>query len=191
MSTGITWSDDDEQTSRAQLTELEADYDAAYSKWQGAVASGSSDVSVATLKLYVQQSLEKWRAYVERLRGRSDAIVANEGTMNRLFALVTDAKDQESILASLRGESVTRADQAYTVNPKTRQTPYSNILGLRRIFRESTRTILFYVSLVFAVLAIATVGYMAYAVYIAGGVAVESAYRGVGGSHRSSNIISA
>ena len=182
MSNRITWTDDDEQEARSQLTELEADYDAAYAKWQGALASGSSDVSVATLKLYVQQSLEKWRAYVERLRGRSDAIVANESTMNRLFALVTEAKDQEDILASLRGEAVTRADQAYTVNPKTRQTPYSNILGLRRIFRESTRSVLFYVSIVFAVLAIATIGYVAYAVYSAGGVVTESAYRAAGGS---------
>jgi hypothetical protein len=182
MANTMTWSDSDEQAARTQLAGLEADYDAAWAKWQGALASGSSDVSVATLKLYVQQSLEKWRAYVERLRGRSDAIVANEGTMNRLFALVGEAKDQEGVLDSLRGEAVTRADQAYTVNPKTRQTPYSNILGLRRIFRENTRSMIFYLSILFAVLAIATVGYLAYAVYSASGVVVESAYRGVGGS---------
>lgn len=181
MSSGITWTDTDEQQARAQLEQLQTDYNTAYSQWQGALASGSSDVSVATLKLRVQQSLEKWRAFVEQLRGRSDAIVANEGTMNRLFALVTEAKDQEDILDSLRGEAVTRADQAYTVNPKTRQTPYSNILGLRRVFRESTRSLIFYLSIVFAVLAVAVIGYVAYAIYSAGGTVVESAYRGVGG----------
>lgn len=181
MSNGITWTDEDEQEARSQLAGLEADYNAAYASWQGALASGSSTTSVATLKLNVQQSLEKWRAYVERLRGRSDAIVANEGTMNRLFALVTETKNQEDILASLRGEAITREDQAYTVNPKTRQTPYSNILGLRRIFRESTRSVLFYVSLVFAVLAIAVIGYIAYAIYSAGGVVAEAAYRAAGG----------
>jgi hypothetical protein len=179
--TAMSWTDADEQQTKAQLAQMASDYEAAYAKWQGALASGSSDVSVGTLKLAVQQSLDKWRTYVERLRGRSDAIVANEGVMNRLFVLSNEAKEQEDILDSLRDEAVTRADQAYTVNPKTRQTPYTNILGLRRIFRESTRSLIFYVSIVFAALAIATVGYLAFSIYSAGGVVVEQAYRGAGG----------
>lgn len=187
MASDMSWTDADEQQAKAQLTQMAADYEAAYSAWQGALASSSSEASTGTLKLAVQQSLDKWRTYVERLRGRSDAIVANEGIMNRLFVLATDAKEQEDVLASLRSEAITRTDQAYTVNPKTRQTPYTNILGLRRIFRESTRSVIFYLSIVFAVLAIATVGYLAFAVYSAGGVVAEQAYRAAGGARGTSH----
>jgi len=49
------------------------------------------------------------------------------------------------------------------VNPKITQSPYVNILGLRRNFRQSTRVGLIVASSIFGALALGMLGYAGYA----------------------------
>ncbi len=168
----MSWTEQDERTASAKLVEYEAAFALAYAGWQNAIQSGQA---VGTAKAQVDSILTEWRRYVEQLRARSDSIVANEGVMNTLAAKMLEVNQQKELLAQLRAEAVTRDDQAASVNPKTRQTPFTNLLGLRRIFRESTRTTIFYLSVVFSVLAIALLGYFVYVVRSAGAI-TEAAY---------------
>lgn len=178
----MSWNKQEEIAAAVKLSEYEAAFESAYTGWQNAIQSGQA---VTTAKAQVDTVLADWRGYVERLRERSDSIVANEGVMNHLAATMLEVNQQKAILEQLRSEAVTREDQATSVNPKTRQTPFTNILGLRRIFREDTRTTIFYLSVLFAVLAIATLGYLVYAIMTTGSVTTAAYNPGaVGGARR-------
>lgn len=166
----------------AKMAEYEAAFNDSYAGWQNAIQSGQA---VGTAKSKVNSTLTAWRGYVEYLRERSETIVANEGVMNQLAATMLEVNQQKAILGQLRSEAVTRGDQAESVNPKTRQTPFTNILGLRRIFREDTRNTIFYLSVVFAVLAIAVLSYLVYATVMTGSIATAAYNPGaVGGARR-------
>jgi hypothetical protein len=177
------WTADQQNTAQTTATNFLTEYQTAYTAWQNAIQAGNPAQNEAS----VQDVLRRWRAFTQNLREQSDDAVANEAVMDILGALVADRAELQQTLAQLESEAGTRTDQADSLNPKPRQSPYTNILGLQRVFRESTRTAIFWVSVVFAVLALLVLAYLIYATVVVGadpdaGTAVTTGFRGGGGA---------
>ena len=131
----------------------------------------------------LEDALRRWRMSIDRLRAKSETLTASEGVLDTMNQLIAGVQEEKKLLAKLESESVTRLDQANSVNPKTTQSPYTNILGLQRTFRASTRDNIMIATIVFAVLAIGIVGFVGYrAVAAAPGEFSPQSYPGRGGA---------
>lgn len=173
------WTADQQNAAQTAAANFLTEYQTAYTAWQNAIQAGNPAQNEAA----VQDVIRRWRAFTQRLREQSDDAVANEAVMDVLGALVAERAELQQTLAQLESEAGTRTDQADSLNPKPRQSPYTNILGLQRVFRESTRTAIFWASVVFAVLAILVLAYLIYATVVVGaggddGSAVATGFRG-------------
>jgi hypothetical protein len=100
--------------------------------------------------------------------------------MDELGQLVTRLADDKVLFDQLSAEAGTRTNQSDTVNPKIQPSPYTNLLGLQRIFRQSTQTGILIASIIFGILALAVLGYLVYIVQVTGAVVRSSPI--VGGS---------
>lgn len=150
------WTQEMHTTAQARLDRLSQEYQTAMTAWQNGVQAGNP----AQYEAQVQDILRRWRQFTNDLRSQSEAATANQGVMDLLGQLVAEVGDQQQTLVRLRSEAGTRADQADSLNPKVRPSPYTNILGLQRTFRESTRTTIFWVAIVFGALALGVLGYL-------------------------------
>jgi hypothetical protein len=171
------WTAANQQAAQTKLSEFSSEFNTAVEAWRNAVQSGAPGQTEAA----TQDVLRRWREYIELLKVQSDGAVANEGIMDGLSTLVDQLNQEKSVLAKLQSEAGTRTDQADTVNPKVRNSPYINILGLQRLFRSSTRTSILIAAIIFAVLAIAVIGFLVYRVVVTGQVYVPG-YQ-MGGFH--------
>jgi hypothetical protein len=152
-------------------------YDDAMTAWKNALKSGNSGLA-ATNQQRLVDILRNWNASVLRLKTQSDTIMSNETTlMDTLGQLATQIADEKTTFAKLKSESITRADQSDTLNPKVRSSPYTNLLGLNRVFRSSTWYALLGVTILFALLAILALAYLIYQVSIKGEI-VSDGLRG-------------
>lgn len=156
-----------------------AEFNEKYTAWVNNVQAGTPGQSQAA----VEDVLRRWRQYSEELRAQSETIMNNEGVMDALAMLVTQVAEEKTTLAKLQSEAITRTDQANTLNPKNVPSPYTNILGLQRTFRGSTRNGILIASIVFGVLALAVVSFLGYRVVISGEFAKDSFIK-VGGARR-------
>ena len=150
------WTAEMHDAAQARLNGLAQEYQTALAAWQNGVQAGNP----AQYEAQVQDVLRRWRQFTNDLRAQSEAATANQGVMDLLGQLVAEVGEQQQTLARLRSEAGTRADQADSLNPKVRPSPYTNILGLQRTFRESTRTVIFWVAIVFGALALGVIGYL-------------------------------
>ena len=148
-----------------KLEEFAAEFHAAQEAWRSAVMTGSG---TAIAQTQVDDVLRRWRAFVNGLERQTEATIAQDGVMNRLSELLTEAEEQRAILARLQSEAGTRSNQADSLNPKIRQSPYTNIMWLQRTFRGSTRTAILVASVVFALLAVAALGFLVWRVVVGG-----------------------
>lgn len=155
-----------------------------YTAWVNNVQAGNPGQSQAA----VEDVLRRWRQYSEELRAQSETVMSNEGVMDALAMLVSQVADEKSTLAKLQSEAVTRTDQADTLNPKTRPSPYTNILGLQRTFRGPTRTGVLIASIVFGVLALAVLGFLTYRVVVTGEIVKPGFIMARGGGSSSSSV---
>jgi hypothetical protein len=151
------WTKEMHDTAQGRLNSIVQEYQTALAAWQNGAQSGNP----AQYEAQVQDILRRWRQFTNDLRGQSEAATANQGVMDLLGQLVAEVGDQQQILARLRSEAGTREDQADSLNPKIRPSPYTNILGLQRTFRESTRTTIFWIAVVFGALALGGIGFIA------------------------------
>jgi hypothetical protein len=147
-----------------------------FEAWIQALQSGTQDQSKAAL----EETLRQWRASIQQLRATSDSLTMSEGELEQLNTLIREVVDLQSVLNKLRSEAGTRADQANSVNPKVRASPYTNLLGLQRTFRPSARTGLLITTIVLAVLALAILGFIVYRVVAKGSAAAPASYVAVG-----------
>ena len=170
------WTEANQKVAEEQIEGFMTEFNQAFEAWKNALQSGQSGQWDSAL----QDILRRWREYTETLRSQSDAAVANEGIMARLAATVDQLTEQKSVLASLQSEAGTRTEAAYSVNPKVRASPYTNVLGLQRTFRESTRQGIIIATVVFAVLALAALGFLGWRIYVTGEVA-RAGYEMAGG----------
>jgi hypothetical protein len=138
----------------SQLEGLMGEYVRAMESWKSAAAAGNSDQGQAQ----VDDVLRRWRDFAERLQAGS--LTAATGVMEQLSAGLQEVAELRDTLADLQAQAVTRTEQATSVNPKVTASPYVNILGLQRTFRDSTRQGLLIASIVLGILALGALGFL-------------------------------
>jgi len=153
------WTPQNQADAEQRAAAFAAEYNDAQTAWLNAIRSGASPVAA---KGRVEDVVNQWRKSVSELEQQSDAITSNQSTMDSLSQLATELAEEKAVLAKLRSEAVTRGNQATSVNPKIKGSPYTNILGLRRTFRDSTRFSILMASIVFGVLALGAIGFLGY-----------------------------
>lgn len=146
----------------------QADAEATYAADKQAVANhlqtwwmDTTDAQCVTNQLSVEVALNKWRGHITDLLEKSGNVMDHH--VDTIGVLATQVADEKIILQKLRSEAGTRVDQANTVNPKIAGIPATNILGLNRTFRSSTRLLLLIFSIVLGVLAGIGLVYFVYA----------------------------
>jgi hypothetical protein len=154
----MSWTKERQDAAQKQINDFLTEYQATIDQWKNSVQAGQSTQGEAA----VQDVLRRWRQYTIDLQAQSAAATANQSVMDLLSQLVGDVGEQKKILAELEGEASTRIDQADSLNPKVRNSPYTNILGLQRTFRDSTRTAILIASVIFGVLAIGVLSFLVY-----------------------------
>ena len=150
------WTQEMHTAAQARLDGLSQEYQTALAAWQNGVQAGKP----AQYEAQIQDILRRWRQFTNDIRAQSEAATANQGVMDLLGQLVAEVGDQQQTLVRLRSEAGTRIDQADSLNPKVRPSPYTNILGLQRTFRESTRTAIFWIAVLFGAMAVSVIGYL-------------------------------
>ena len=154
----MSWTKERQDAAQEKIGEFLTEYRATMDQWKNSVQAGQATQGEAA----VQDVLRRWRQFTTDLQAQSTAATSNQGIMDLLSQLVSDVGDQKKIMAELEGEAATRVDQADSLNPKVRNSPYTNILGLQRTFRESTRTAIIIASVIFGVLALGALVYLVY-----------------------------
>ena len=139
------------QETQVQLT-------AAWVVWSEAIINAARDPTQASAaaqaETKVRNFIEQWRGYVNDMRDAVDQQGDHGGSIDELNRLLEQIEEEKQTLKKLRSEAGTRTDQADSLNPKIRPSPYTNILGLNRTFRESTRTTILWIAIVLGILAI-------------------------------------
>jgi hypothetical protein len=154
----MSWTSEDQTGEQVQLDNFLGEFGKTYAGWYSGIQAGAPAQGFAA----TEEVLRKWRKHVEELRARSDQMLAAGEQLDSLQTLARQLTDERATLKDLRGEAGTRAGQAASVNPKTAGSPYVNILGLQRTFRQSTRDVILGLAIVFGVLALGTLGYLTY-----------------------------
>lgn len=154
----MSWTKERQDAAQQKINDFVAEYQSTMDQWKNLVQAGQSVQGEAA----VQDVLRRWRQYTIDLQAQSAAATANQSVMDLLAQLVGDVGEQKKILAELEGEAATRVDQADSLNPKVRNSPYTNILGLQRTFRDSTRTAILIASVVFGIIAIGVLSFLVY-----------------------------
>ena len=174
------WTDQNQRDAEQEAAGFEAELNEKWAAWANGLVAGNPGSGQAA----VEDVIRRWRKSLEALKGQSDAIMSDDSVLDSLGQLANQVADEKRTLAKLRSESGTREEQSDSVNPKVRPSPYTNILGLQRTFRSSTRFSILIASIVFAVLAICAVAYLAYRV-VSSGELVPMGYIAAGGARRS------
>ena len=156
------WTSINQATSERDAVNFQQEFTDAMKSWENSLLAGNPGNSHAI----VDDVVRRWRVFIDRLKGESDAIMSNEHVMESLGEQVYMNEDEKQTLDKLRKQAITRSDQSDSVNPKIRGSPYTNILGLRRVFRDSTRLNILIASIVFGLLAIGALGTLTYGIYI-------------------------
>jgi hypothetical protein len=156
----MSWTKERQDAAQEKIGEFLTEYRATMDQWKNSVQAGQTTQGEAA----TQDVLRRWRQFTTDLQAQSTAATSNQGIMDMLSQLVSDVGEQKKIMAELEGEAATRVDQADSLNPKVRNSPYTNILGLQRTFRESTRTAIIIASVIFGVLALGAMVFLVYQV---------------------------
>lgn len=159
------WSAAYQSEGEAKAAEFQREYAAALEAWRSSLLSGQGAQNGAAR---TKDVVFRWQSFVNTLQANSSAMLSSENTMESLGLLASQISDEKAHLARLRNKATTRLDQADSVNPKIRGSPYTNILGLHRTFRESTRFGLLMASIAFGVGALGAVGVFVADVFVSG-----------------------
>jgi len=178
------WTAQDQIKAETEAAESLHDAQKKNEEWLNAIRSGKP--IFGTEHAALKESLRQWNTRIDHLKSRSDAITSNESVMDSLGQLVSKLAEERATFRTLSEEVTTSTEQASSVNPKIRQSPYTNILGLNRIFRPSTQFGILIASIVFGILALIAMGYLVYIVSFTGKVVYDSPIQGGGknSSHR-------
>ena len=155
------WTAENQKQAEAEATTNLKGYIQRIQAWENAVRSGKP---FGTEHAALKEHIRLWHQNLEHLKSQSDAIVSNDSVMDDLGQLVTRLAEDKAEFDKLTVEAGTRTNQADSVNPKIRSSPYTNILGLNRIFRPSAQFGILIASIVFGILALAVLAYIVYVV---------------------------
>lgn len=138
------------------------EFNAAYTTWSNAVQAQSRQSPAA--QAATEDVLHRWRQYNEVLKDLTVLGMNDTSTMSGLAQSVAQVTEERSILSKLRGEVVTRTDQADSLDARISNSPYTNILGLQRTFRPATWNALLAAAILFGTLTLVLVGLLIWAV---------------------------
>ena len=150
------WTEDLHTQAEKRLDGFVAEFGDAIAAWKSAAAAGNSDQGQAR----VDDVLRRWRDFTGQLQAGSLMATADGSAMEHLTARLAEVSELRDTLSKLQGRVLTRTEQADSLNPKVTPSPYVNILGLQRTFRDSTRTGLLIASIVIGVIALAVLGFL-------------------------------
>jgi hypothetical protein len=151
------WSAANQIERKAQAAYYKDNFDTKMAQIRDEIKASGAPVSIEPLG----DLMRRWSVFVNTLQTDSDTIASNENAMESLSLLAAQNADYKAQLSELRNQALTRSDQADSVNPKIRSSPYTNLLGLHRVFRDSTRFGLLMSSIVFGVGALVAGGIFA------------------------------
>jgi len=154
------WTADNQTAAQQVADNFASEYASAVDAWTVALRSGGNAVAA---KQRVTDLVTRWRQSVNDLEQQSDGIMSDQTVMDQLGQLATQVAQERGTLTKLRSEAGSRSVQSDSVIPKAKPSPYTNMLGLRRTFRESTRLGILIACLVFGVLALVALGFLGYA----------------------------
>lgn len=172
----MSWTPQDQELAVAEMVAYITETNLAFETHINALRSGQNPLAAQAA---LEDVLRRWRLSIDRLRAKSETLTQSEGLLDSLNQLIATVQEESSLLSKLQSEAVTRTDQATSVNPKVVPSPYTNILGLQRTFRQSTRNNILIATIVFAVLAIGIAGYAGFRAFTAGS---PPSYPGRGGA---------
>lgn len=153
----MTWTPAQQTEAEATNTTLKNQYITRMTIWTDAINAGQIDTSVQ--KAAVQDALTRWQANMNSLQNTSEQLIGDDSNITRIGVLATQIAEEKATLNKLLSESGTRSNQSESVNPKIKSIPATNMLGLNRVFRSSTRLYLIILSILFALLAVAALIY--------------------------------
>ena len=179
------WTAQQQAEADAEVAAFIIEFDEKWLAWRAAIQSGVPTAS--TGQAAVEDVVRRWQQSLAQLKGQSDIIMSNDNTMDELGQLAVQVAEEKNTLRKLRSEAGTRTDQADSVNPKSRASPYTNLLGLDRVFRSSTRFGILIASIVFGVLALGTLGFLIYRIVISGEI-IPTSYISSSGGARTNSI---
>ena len=174
------WTDELHTAAEQMLDGFVAEFADAMTGWQSAAAAGNTDQGQAR----VDDVLRRWREFTGSLQTGSLLAATNGTVMERLTSRLAEVSELRDTLAGLEARAGTRTEQSDSVNPKIRPSPYVNILGLQRTFREGTRNGLLIASIVIGVVALAVLGLLIWQ-FVSGsglGALVSGNYKAAGTS---------
>jgi hypothetical protein len=146
------WTPKQQAETERILADFERSYDGAYDEYVTALQSGAGAVAA---KGKAESIISSWWSKVQDLQAQSDLMSSQQNSLDTLGQLATQITEERTALKELRSEANTRGYQSDSVNPKITGSPYTNILGLRRSFRETTRMAILVMSIIFGVIALA------------------------------------
>ena len=149
------WTADQQTSLESRAASFHQQYQAAMQAWGNAIQSGGNTV---VAKAAVEGIRDNWQQFLNQLQTQSDLLYSSENVMESLGSLASQIADEKALLARLRNQAITRGDQADSVNPKIRPSPYTNLLGLHRVFRDSTRFGILAATILFGLGALGAVG---------------------------------
>ena len=150
------WTDELHSNAESQLDGFAAEFADAMTGWKSVAAAGNSDQGQAR----VDDVLRRWRDFTDRLQTGSLLATTDGSVMERLTTRLAEVGELRDTLANLQARVLTRTEQADSLNPKVTPSPYVNILGLQRTFRDGTRTGLLIASIVIGVVALLVLGFL-------------------------------
>ena len=185
----MTWSAEQQTQYSEALEALISEYSEAFTTWTNSIQDSARDPSLQSYAdraaAQVASVLQKLRVFSKDHQKISSAAIEQGGVLQKLNDLAAQIAEEKTLLAKLRSESGTRHEQT---SPKATPSPYINILGLHRTFRESTRFTIMIVSILFGVLGLVLAIYMVYMIYMnrvaSPGTTVLPAQQLFGGSRR-------
>ena len=143
-----------------------AGFEQAMGAWKAALRTGNT-TQATIAEAAVEEVLREWRQNLIVLREQvAIASSSDHDGINQLSQRVQDLMEQKSMLSKLQSERITRDEQATSVNPKTVPSPYTNVLGLQRTFRNSVRQGIIIAAIVFGLVALGVLGYVIYAMVV-------------------------
>lgn len=177
------WTEENQRSAEKTASNFETELITKWEAWLIAIRTGAP--TAASNQAAVEDVLRRWQKSVDALKSQSDSIMSNDSVMEELGQLAAQVAQEKETLRKLQSKAGTRVGQADSVNPKVRPSPYTNMLGLNRVFRSSTRTGVLVASILFGILALGSLGFLVYSVVNEGAIVVPGQYRQAGSGHSS------
>jgi hypothetical protein len=153
------WDEEKQLAATLKYFEFMEEFNQRFGAWTGVLQSGADGTTALAA---VDDTLTRWRAHVDGLRVTAQDVLNSPTMIDEIQRLVGQVAENEALLKELKSKAITREEQGESVNPKVRDSPWTNILGLDRTFRPATRTNIIIASIFFGVLALFTLVFLIY-----------------------------